>query len=333
MPLTPEHAAARKHGIGGSELGSILHKQIAESGDTVYGCPRALFYDKTGVPPDYEFDESGPIKRGEIMEPYIADLYSEETGRKVRRLEHKVGKEKPWEMVSIDRQIIGDKELGVGILECKSVGREVWWKIVKGGLPLRFILQVQWAFHVLGPQYEWGDAAVLCCDPWAYIFHRVERDQQLINMMAKLVADFWKRVQNNDVPPRLKWSDTRCKNCLWRSSCQGKELMKAADIDEETFGDAYIDDALGEVVALRMEMKGIIDEATSNKTDAEDTLKDAMTAAKSDIVIAGGHKVTWYQQDDGEIVDGKRLKKEEPETFKKFSKVKKGSRPMNFKPI
>ncbi len=333
MPLTPEHAAARKHGIGGSDLASILHEYIADAGDTVYGCPRALFYDKTGVTPDYEFEISGAIMRGHILEPIIADIYSEETGRSVRRLQHKVSKSRPWEMVSIDRQIIGDKELGVGILECKCAGREVWYQIVKNGLPVRFVIQVQWGMHVLGEQYEWGDDAVLWPDGWQYRFHRVERDQQLINMMAKLVADFWKRVQNNDVPPRLKWSDTRCKNCLWRSSCQGKELMKAADIDEETFGDAYIDDALGGVVALRMEMKGIIDEATINKTEAEDELKDAMTAAKSDIVIAGGHKVTWYQQDDGEIIDGKRLKKEEPETFKKFSKVKKGSRPMNFKPI
>ena len=332
MPLTPEHAAARKHGIGGSELSYILHAQIAESGDTVYGCPRALFYDKTGVPADYEFDESGPIQRGIVMEPYIADLYSKETGRKVRRLEHKVGKEKSWEMVSIDRQIVGD-ELGVGILECKSVGREVWWKIVKGGLPLRFVLQVQWGFHVLGPQYEWGDAAVVCCDPWDWIFHRVERDQQLINMMAKEVADFWKRVQDNDAPPRLKWSDTRCKGCLWRSTCQGKELMNAADIDEETFGDAFIDDALGGIVASRMEMKGIIDEATANKVDAEDKLKDAMTEAKSDILIAGGHVVTWYQQDDGKMIDSTKLKKEEPEIFEEFSKIRKGSRPMKFKPI
>jgi len=330
MPLTPEHAAARMNGIGGSELASILHEQIAESGDTVYGCPRALWYEKTGHKADYEFDESGPIKRGIVLEPYIAGLYSEVTGRKVRRLEHKVGKEKSWEMVSIDRQIIGDPA-GVGILECKSVGREVWWQIVKGGLPLRFLLQVQWGFHVLGPQYEWGDDAVLCCDPWAYHFHRVERDQTLIDMMAKKVADFWARVQSNDPPNRLKWSDSRCKKCLFRSTCQGEKILEEAD--DETFAEIEINQALANDVAIRMEMKGIIGDATENQKDAEDTIKDAMTESEANVIIAGGHRITWFQQDDGTIVDGKKLKKEKPEIFKAYSKIRKGSRPLKFTAI
>ena len=332
MPLTPEHAAARMNGIGGSELASILHEQIKESGDTVYGCPRALWYEKTGHPPDYEFDESGPIQRGIILEPYIAELYSEVTGHKVARLDHKVGKEKSWEMVSIDRQIRGVPR-GVGILECKSVGREIWYQMLKQGLPLRFLLQVQWGFHVLGPQYEWGVDAVLCCDPWAYIFHEVERDQQLINMMAKAVADFWARVQKNDPPKRLKWSDKRCKKCLFRTTCQGADLAKASETDDEIFGDTEIHEALSDTVATRMEMKGIIGEAESGLDDAEDEIKDAMSAADSSVIIAGGHKITWIQQDDGTTVDGKELKKEEPDIYKEYSKPRKGARPLKFYPI
>jgi predicted phage-related endonuclease len=38
--------AERKKGIGGSDAASILSEG--------YGCPRALFYDKAGVEPDYQ---------------------------------------------------------------------------------------------------------------------------------------------------------------------------------------------------------------------------------------------------------------------------------------
>ena len=163
MALTPEHAAKRRSGIGGSDLAAIMHQYLQDAGDTVYGCPRRLFYDKTGAEPDYEFEETAPIERGNYLEPIIAELYANKTERKIRKMDHKTGKNQPWEMVSIDRQIIGDPA-GVGILECKSVGQNVWYEIQAKGLPLRFVIQVQWGFHVLGPQYLWGDDAVLWAD-------------------------------------------------------------------------------------------------------------------------------------------------------------------------
>jgi predicted phage-related endonuclease len=335
MALTLEHAAKRRNGIGGSDISTILHELITEAGDTAYGCPRSLFYDKTGVEPDYEFEITGPIIRGDLFEPLIADLYAETTGHTIRRMAHKANKDEAWKMVSIDRQII-DHPDGVGILECKSVGREVLHQILKKGLPLRFVLQVQWGFGVLGPQYEWGDDAVLCGDPMTFITKRVERDQQLINLMVQEAADFWKRVKNNDPPDRLSWSDARCKRCTFRTTCQGAEAMKAADLDDETFADILVDNSLGEAVTLRAEMTDIIKEATANKTEAENEIKTAMTGYKSDIIVAGGHKITWVQQDDGIMFNAKKLpdlKKEHPAIYKKYTKTRKGSRPMNLYPI
>lgn len=332
MPLTPEHAAARLNGVGGSDLPAILHEFLADAGDTVYGCPRALWLEKRRVPADYEFEVTGAIKRGEILEPIIAQIYSEETGRKVRRIQHQIGKEKPWEMVSIDRQIVGDEQ-GVGILECKCVGREIWYQILKGGLPLRYLIQVLWGFHVLGHQYEWGDDAVLWPDGWQYHFYRVERDQHLIDMMAKMVADFWQRVQNNDPPPRLRWTDKRCQRCRWRTSCQGDDLLEEAAKDITTFEEVSTSEDLAPKVALRMELKEIMDDAKVSKDEVENEIKDAMVTAGRQIVIAGGHKITFIQQEGGFTVDNKRLQIEEPETYDRYKKPRKGARPLKFYPI
>ena len=126
MALTKEHAAARMKGIGGSELATILHKEVAASGDTIYGCPLALYFEKTGIEADYPFPETGIIQRGIVLEPVIADLYKEEKGHTIRTLPHKVSKVNPWEMVSIDRQIVGVEpgpDDSRGYITTKTLGR------------------------------------------------------------------------------------------------------------------------------------------------------------------------------------------------------------------
>lgn len=332
MPLTPEHAEARLNGVGGSDLPAILHEFLKDAGDTVYSCPRALWYEKRRQPADYEFEVTGAIKRGEILEPIIADLYSKKTGHSIRNIQHRIGKEMPWEMVSIDRQIVGEPR-GVGILECKCPGREMWYQIKTKGLPLSYVIQVQWGFHVLGPQYEWGVDAVLCTDPWDDHFYPIERDQELINMIAKMVAEFWQRVENNDPPSRLNWSDKRCQKCRWRTSCQGDDLMKEAAKDITTFEEAATDEELAPKVSLRMDLKEIMDEAKERKDEVEGEIKEILATSGRDIVIAGGHKVTWIQQDDTLMIDSSKLKKAKPEIWDEFSKKRKGARPLKFHPI
>ena len=219
---------------------------------------------------------------------------------------------------------------GVGILECKSVGQNVWYEIQAKGLPLRFVIQVQWGFHVLGPQYLWGDDAVLWADGWKFHFYRVERDQELIDMIAKEVAAFWKVVQSGIPPERLKWSDPRCQECIFRRTCQGKAILKANSDDMENFTDIEVNDELAPKVGLRMELFHIIKEADERKTEVENDIKTAMDAEGVDIMFAGGHKLTWLQQKDGKTIDGKKLKDEKLEVYEEFSKPRKGARPLKF---
>lgn len=329
MPLTPEHLAARLKGVGGSDLPAILDKEIASAGDKVYGCPRALWYEKTGVPADYEFEEHGYIRRGVALEPIVAEIYTEETGNKVRNLRHRVNPDRPWEMVSIDRQIVGT-DRGVGILECKTVGRAIWYQIKANGLPLRFVIQVQWGLHVLGPQYTWGVDAVLWPDGWEHHFFTVERDQDLIDLIAAKVKEFWQSVQSGAIPDKLKYNDPRCQSCRWRSGCQGEELLAEAATDLEEFQEQITDESLAPKVKLRMELKNIISEADERKTELEGDIVEAMAGKK--IIIAGGHKITHIPQPGGYIADTKKLKKD-PEIWDKYKKPKKGSQPLKFYPI
>ena len=330
MALTKKHAAARMQGIGGSEIATILHKQIAASGDTVYGCPRALYYEKRGVAADYPFPETGIIKRGIVLEPVIADLYHEETGYKIRSLAHKINKERPWEMVSIDRQIVGVKP-GPGVLECKTVGQNVWFQIRSKGLPLRFVLQVQWAFNVLGPQYKWGVVAFLWADGWEYHSFPVGRDQGLIDMLVKQVAAFWRQVERENIPDKLSYKDSRCQTCRWRSSCQGSALLEAAGDDIEAFEEIAVAEELGPKVRHRMELRDIESSAKAQREEVEGQIVDGM--AGREIIVAGGYRVVRKKRDGGFGVDTKRMKRDAPEVFEEWKKSRADSWPLNFHPI
>ncbi|HEC61808.1 MAG TPA: hypothetical protein ENI27_06080 [bacterium] len=330
MALTEEHAAARMKGIGGSELATILHKEIAESGDTVYGCPLALFFEKTGVEADYPFPELGIIRRGEVLEPIIADLYHEESGHKIRTLPHKVSKTNSWEMVSIDRQIVG-VEPGPGILECKSVGQNVWYQIKAKGNPLRYVLQVLWGMHILGKQYTWGRIAFLWADGWEYHSFPVERDQDLINMVARKVSAFWQQVLAKTPPKKLKYKDPRCQKCRWGPTCQGAERLKAAGAEIESFEEIEVDEALGPKVLLRQELKGIENDAKVQRTEVEGEIIEGMGGRE--IIVAGGHRVVHKKKDGGFIVDTPRMRKDAPEVFEEWKKPKADSHPLNFYPV
>jgi len=330
MALTKEHAAARMKGIGGSELATILHKEVAESGDTVYGCPLALYFEKTGVEADHPFPMTGPVLRGIALEPDVADLYHAETGHKIRALAHKVSRTNSWEMVSIDRQIIG-VEPGPGVLECKTVGQSRWFQIRSKGLPLSFVLQVQWAFHILGAQYKWGAVALLWADGWEYHSFPVERDQDLINMMARKVSAYWQCVQAKTPPKKLKYKDPRCQGCLYGPTCQGAERLKAAGKDIESFEEIDVAEELGPKVRLRMELKGIENDAKFQREEVEGEIIEGM--AGREIIVAGGQRVVRKKKDGGYIVDTPRMKKDAPEVFDEWKKPKADSWPLNFYPI
>src|ERR1700722_3426949 len=71
----------RRKGIGGSDVHHLFPEE------SKYGCTLQLWYDKTGTPEDYRRtpDELRIMNRGHILEDVVADIYMEETGRKVIR--------------------------------------------------------------------------------------------------------------------------------------------------------------------------------------------------------------------------------------------------------
>lgn len=221
--LKAKWLADRRKGIGGSDVSAVFGEK--------YGCPRALFLDKTGVEPDYEHTETSLdlFDRGHSLEPLIAERFQRETGLTVRKMPSRVSKDRPWMRVNVDRIILSSDDLGAdfqgpGYLECKSASREVFFEMLAHGMPEHYILQQQHGLAVT--TWRWGAFAVLEPYTFRFLHFKVKRDERLIDVIVQVEEEFWKRVKAGDIPDKLEdFNDSRCQNCGYRLGCRNAEAL------------------------------------------------------------------------------------------------------------
>src|SRR5690554_506783 len=183
----------RKKGIGSSDAAAAV-------GLNPYKSQLELWMEKTGrdadLPKPDPHDTTAPVYWGTLLEPIVAASYTQQTGRRVRKvnavLQHP---DKPWMLANIDREVIGEKD--VQILECKTAG-EFGARLWRDGVPEYVQLQVQHQLAVTGKAA--ADVAVLLCGQQLQV-HRIERDDTLIARLMDLQERFWHYVTTDTPPP------------------------------------------------------------------------------------------------------------------------------------
>lgn len=239
----------RLSGLGGSDIASLFN--IAP-----YGCARKLGYDKTEVPPDYPVDEKPIMRRGNKLEPIIAEEYAEITGRTVTTRDMQRHPQHKWAIVHVDRLVSVDQgRFWDRVLEIKSVGREVFSKIKREGMAEAYILQVQHGMWVCGK--DLGAFAAHNADAWKLLHWDVERDDEMIRMIQEAGDEFWAKLQEGELAPRLEPDSKQCQTCPWRTTCQGEALIDSVKSD----GDIQFDLGMVDLVAELAEAREIYGEA------------------------------------------------------------------------
>lgn len=321
--MTPEWLAERRKGIGGSDVHHVL-------GEAPYGCPRWLFYDKLAFEPDYMRDHPGFLRRGQLLEPLIADEYSMMTGKKVRRRNQPVvtpGRQ--WERVNIDRQIVGDAR-GPGVLECKSMGEWAFGPMKREGLPVAHVLQLQWGLMVTG--YTWGAFAILEPASWECLPFEQVRNERLIESVRRAGERFW----NNNIVPKIApdplpdENDVRCESCEFRRTCRG-QIAPQQYLRPEITNPIPKDETLAEIVGDFVAARDARDEAVRTFDIVSDALKVKIGERRYLQVPLEGQppaKIAFNQQDDGKVWDTDWLDKNRPELFQQAWKRRKGARPL-----
>lgn len=293
----------RRTGIGGSDAAAAVglnpHKSQLE-----------LWLEKTGRDaalsrPD-PHDTTQPVYWGTLLEPIVAAAYTQQTGRRVRKvnavLQHPTI---PFMLANLDREVIGVPT--VQLLECKTAG-EFGARHWREGVPEYVQLQVQHQLAVTGKAA--ADVAVLLCGQQLDV-HRIERDDELIARLIPLEAQFWRYVET-DTPPPADGSESadRALRCLYPGN--------AATVDFTD--DRRLSAAFADLVAVRAD----IGQRETQEALLKQTIQQAMGDASRAIFETG--EVSFKRSRDSASVDLKRLLADHPGFAQQYATTKPGSR-------
>lgn len=312
-----EWLAERRKGIGGSDAAAVLSEG--------YGCPRALFLDKSGVEPDYQHgaETLGLFERGHALEPIIARKFAQTTGLKIRNMPTRVSADRPWMRVNVDRMICSLEDAnGPGYLECKTANEHVFQNMLEEGMPPHYVLQVQHGLAVTG--WKWGYFAVLEPYTFRFLTFRYERDDKLIDsVLMPFEAAFWERVVKGEIPAKLKdFSDARCERCVYRRSCRNAEAIPSV----KKVKAVVPVDSTPEMAILASNIKTLtaqIAEADAILQNERAKIKILMGDRPAVIVPTEGSKfcrVTHTMQSGRLVWDGKALDAEHPELAARYKR-------------
>jgi len=218
VPEVSQDPAQRQGFIGGTDVQHIL-------GLEPYGCARRLWYQKTGAAPDRAFKITGPIVAGKLMEDGIAEMVAElRPDWKIRR---KRATANGHELQRVDRAIVG-QERGPGVLEIKTVSDRAYWDWKRDGVPLGYLMQVQWYMRVL--KWSWACVAALNRDTGQLDLYEIEARPDLMAAVAEKVDWFMSHhVDQRVAPAWLEERDGRCESCQWEPTCQTDEWSAVSD--------------------------------------------------------------------------------------------------------
>ena len=299
-----EWLEVRKHGIGSSDA-------AASVGLNPYKSQLTLWMEKTGrdadLPKPDPNDTTAPVYWGTLLEPIVAASYTQQTGRRVRKvnavLQHP---ERPWMLANLDREVIGAGD--VQILECKTAG-EFGARLWKEGVPEYVQLQVQHQLAVTGKQA--ADVAVLLCGQQLQV-HRIHRDDGLIAKLMMLQERFWHYV-TTDTPPPADGSD---------SAATALQYLYPRDNGERL--DFSQDSQMSALFADLQDARFQAEKYKNLEEQCKQKIQQVMGDASHAAFETGS--VSWKRSKDSSTLDTKRLVSDHPELVVQYSATRSGSR-------
>ena len=181
---SPEWFDLRKGGITATGITAI-------NGTSPYKTAYRLWAELTGQVGEQEVGAAA--HRGQLLEQAVADYYTAETGKKLRKSNGIVRlKEHPWAMASLDRTIVGDT---TGLVEIKTSTSNRWQLYP---VPPEYVDQVQWQMFITGAAY--CDVAVLLSG-LVFRVERVEADPVYQTQLFDKAVLFRELIASNTPPP------------------------------------------------------------------------------------------------------------------------------------
>ncbi|WP_044737260.1 YqaJ viral recombinase family protein [Geobacillus kaustophilus] len=279
----------RQKGIGGSDAAAI-------AGLNRYKSLIQVYYEKVeGVK---ESEPSEAAYWGAILEDIVAQEFSRRTGLKVRRrnaiLRHP---EYPFMIANVDRLVVGE-DAG---LECKTGSEYLKDEWVEGEkIPDQYFIQLQHYMAVTG-RSKWYIAVLIGGNKFRWDV--IERDEEIINYLIEIEAEFWQRVIEKR-PPEVDGSEasTNLLNLLY-------PVESVVDDEAELPGE--VDALIAELEAVNAEIK----QKSEKKVEIENKIKALL--GERERGRTNEYIVKWSVVNSNRF-DSKRFAKEHPDLYQQY---------------
>lgn len=277
--------------IGGSDAAAVL-------GMSRWKTPLSVWAEKTGQVEPEDISDRLPVKLGLKLEQTVADLFMEDTGKKVHRVnEMRFHKDHPFLGATLDRRVVGEN----AILECKTTSA---WKAKewdKEEIPQEYIVQVLHYLAVTGAEKAYVAVLVGNQD---FKWKTIERDNNVLKDLIDREVSFWNDfVVPKIMPMGITSYDRGALEALFPQAEEGKTLVldKEADLLAQT------------IKQMEGECAGIEKNIELHKNRLRGLLGDASLGEST------AFKVFWSNFTQQRF-DTQSFKKAEPELYKKYLK-------------
>lgn len=275
-----EWLSERRKAIGGSDASAII-------GLNPWSSPYTVWADKLGKLPPKEDNEA--MRQGRDLEAYVAQRFTEQTGKKVRRENAILHNHRfPFAHANVDRMVVGE-DAG---LECKTTSALNMKSFKNGNFPDNYYVQCVHYMMVTGCQKWYLAVLVLNRD---FMVFEIERDEDEIKALAKSEEEFWRYVESQ-IPPMVDGTESTSKtiDSIFPNSNSDTVSLMAYERD------------LAEHIALSAQIKAL-----------EERKEEVVNKVKAFMNEAGrgeseGYKVSWTSQERRNF-DAKRFAAEHPD--------------------
>lgn len=290
--LTDSQLKERVHYIGASEAAAVL-------GMSRWGSPLSVWAEKTGAIKPEDISDLLPVKLGNKLEQTVAELFMEETGKQVARVNSTVYHPKyPFIGANLDRRVVGER----AVLECKTAGAFKYKEWEGDEFPAEYVIQVMHQLAVTG--YERGYLAVLIGNQ-DFKIKTIDRDEEALAKLVNREVEFWKTfIEPNVMPSVIRANDKDTLSRLFPEAADGKEI----ELDDRA-------DAICEILdGMKADKRNLEAKIEQHENELRAMLKDA------EIGRTNNHKIYWANVTTNRL-DTDALKEKRPEVFAAFRKM------------
>lgn len=251
----------RREHIGGSDAAAVI-------GMNDYSSPYSVWADKLGLLAPKEDNEA--MRTGRDLEQFVADRFTEATGKKVRRKNAiLINPEIPFAHANVDRLIVGE-DAG---LECKTTSVMNLKKFKNGEYPATYYVQCVHYMMVTGAKRWYLAVWILGKD---FKWFCIERDEAEIEALRKAEEEFWELVKKKIQP-----------------ATDGKRAT--SDAVKEIFADSNDEEVDLSLISAAVETRAKLDEQIKELTELRDEQDNKIKAFMGNASrgSCGEHRITW----------------------------------------